>query len=224
MRLHFSQQPGCWERHLQRQYENPLFTDVVAQPLTQAQIDAARHQDENEIQLFKESFETLLQDVSALEARVEIEVVLKLEHRIESLYEQGAGLKDDLTAEKQGLRKLSELIMQSLWSSGTLDPQTQAQLAKEAVERERHFSLLAHPVIAHLLRPESPITQTHIVPTLLTENEAALQAAMSLFEQEQRATLYQEAKRLMTQLEMAGYNLPIARLRLAIMEQTLEKC
>jgi hypothetical protein len=222
MTLHFSQQPGCWERHLQRQYENPLFTDV-AQPLTQQKIDAARRQDENETQAFKKSFQALLEEVAALDARVEVEVVLKLGNRIESLYEQGAGLREDLTAEKQGLRKLSELIMQSLWSSATLDAQTQEQLAKETVERERHFSLLEHPVIAHLLHPQSPITQTHIVPTLLTENEAAIQAAMSLFEQEQRAVLCQEAKRLITQLETVGYTLPIARMRLAIMEQTLDK-
>jgi hypothetical protein len=69
MTLHFSQQPGCWERHLQRQYENPLFTDV-AQPLTQQKIDAARRQDENETQAFKKSFQALLEEVAALDARV----------------------------------------------------------------------------------------------------------------------------------------------------------
>jgi hypothetical protein len=57
------------------------------------------------------------------------------------------------------------------------------------------------------------------VPTLLTEEEAPLRAAMRLFDQQQQQFLCQEARKLLTQLQIKGHSLPEAWLRLSAMEQ-----
>jgi hypothetical protein len=47
----WSDQPGCFERHLLRRYNNPLFPPDL-QLVTQAQVDAARQRDLEERQAF----------------------------------------------------------------------------------------------------------------------------------------------------------------------------
>lgn len=218
MNLHFSTHPGCWERHLQRQYNNPLFS-LCLHSITQADVDAAQRQDEQERIAFQQAFHALLQQVATLAAQVEAEIVLKLKAQIDSLYEQCAGLGGEHQVEQQGLRQLSKLIMQSILESGIQEPKLIAELNQEEAARQLHFSLLEYPLIAHLLHPQSPITEENLVPTLLTEAEAPLRAAMRLFDRQQQQFLCQEARKLLTQLQLNGFPLPEAWLRLSAMEQ-----
>ncbi|OQW94193.1 MAG: hypothetical protein BWK79_07135 [Beggiatoa sp. IS2] len=221
MKLQFSITPGCWERHLQRQYNNPLFSDQL-RPITQREIESARHQDEKERQTFLRDFFVLLQEVSSLPAEVKAEVVLKLKRRIDGLYECCAGLGGNFTAEKQGLRNLSELIVQTILTSGVeQNPDVVAKLEAEIAEQKLHFTLLEYPFVAHLLHPYSPITEQDIVPALLSEEENSLRAAMSLFNLEQQQILCHTARNLLTRLQDEGHPVPTAWLRLAAMEQPL---
>jgi len=59
------------------------------------------------------------------------------------------------------------------------------------------------------------------VPTLLSEEEVSLRAAMSLFSPEQQQILCDAAKKLLTSLKNNGYDLPVAWMRLRVMEQPL---
>lgn len=218
MQLCFGTQPGCWERHLQRRYNNPLF---IHRFIVQADIVKAQQQDEAERQAFQQAFEVLLQEITTLNAQVEADIVLKLKMRIDSLYEQCARLGGDFTAEKNGLRQLIHLIMQSIWNSGIHNTEVHAFLEKEAKASEQHFNLLEHPLIADLLHPHSPISTEDIIPTLLTEEEVSLKAAMHLFTAQQQQILYDEAKNLLIQLKQEGHTLPIAWKRLALIKQVL---
>jgi hypothetical protein len=219
MKLQFSDHPGCWERHLQRQYDNPLFPHRL---ITQREVDLAQRKDEEERQTFRQNFFALLQEVATLQAEVKAETVLKLKKRVDSLYECCAGLGGNFTVEKQGLRKLSELIIQTLLASGVeQNPQAMSELEAEMAEQKLHFTLLEYPFIAHLLHPYSPITEQDIIPSLLSEEENSLRAAMSLFNIEQQQVLCHEARNLLIRLQSEGHLLPTAWLRLAAMEQPL---
>lgn len=221
MELQFSTYPGCWERHLQRQYNNPLFLHRLHHPMTQEDIEMARRRDEEERRAFQKAFEELLQAVSTLQAQVEAKIVLHLKNKIDSLYEQCAGLGGNFITQKQGLRQLYNLIMQAIWASGIKDPQTILDLEKEVADHQMHLTLLERPLVAHLLHPKSPIVEEDIIPTLLTEDETSLRAAMSLFNPQQQQILCQEARKLLTQLKQRGYSLPTAWVRLDMMEQPL---
>ena len=221
MKLYFSAYPGSWERQLQRQYDNSLFSHLP--PITQSRIDDAQRKDEAERRTFMQTFQKLLQQVADLDAQVKVEVILKLKDQIESLYEQCAAIGGHFRAEKQGLSKLHELIIQSILENVTLDQNTKNQLLQEVVEQKKHAALLEYPLVAHLLHPQSPIPQDEIVPTLLTEDEASLRAAMSLFAIPQKQILYQEAKQLLTRLKGEGYLLPIGWKRLEVIEQLLKE-
>jgi len=220
MELQFSDHPGCWECHLRRKYNNPLFL-YDDQEITQQDVDQAREKDKNESVEFQKDFFDLLEEASKLQSQVDSEIILNLKDRVDRLYERCAGLGGNFTNEKKGMHKLSELIMQSILNSGIEDPQIIDNLKREMVAREIHFSLLEHPIIPHLLHPESPIQKDDIVPTLLNEEEVSLRAAMSLFSPEQQQILCNAAKKLLTQLKSNGYDLPVAWMRLRVMEQPL---
>lgn len=219
MALKFSLKPGAWERHLQRKYHNPLFAS--GNDITQQHVDAARFRDEEERKEFQKAFETLLHEVSSLASQVESEVVLAMKTRADTLYEECAGLGGDFSLEKQGLKKLGYLILDLLMESNRDNTKTGEELEHERQARQMHFELLEIPLIAHLLRPESPISQDELVATLLNEEETGLRAAMSLFTQEQKLFLYDSAKTLLTQLREKEHELPEAWLHLEIMAQAL---
>lgn len=219
MSLYFSVYPGCWERHLQRQYDNPLFFYIQTAGITQADVSAAQSKDEDESSAFNEAFQQLLNEVSTLQPQVEVKVILALKDRIDCLYEQCAGLGGDFSMQKQGLRQLNDLIMQVILSTASQKPDLVEKLHAEIIAREGHFALLEHPLVAHLLHPQSPINETNIIPTLLTEDVTALRAAMNLFGAEQRQVLFDESTRLLTRLKQEGIQLPQAWQLLPLMQE-----
>ncbi len=224
MSLRFSKAPGCWERHLQRQYNNPLFTQI-AQPLTQEAVNHARQQDEQERQQFQQAFQALLTDVASLASQVEAAIIFKMQDRIDVLYEQCAALGGDFSDAKRGLRELNNIIMQVIKSSAEITDASKAEtldaLISKDQARQLHFNLLEYPLIAHLLHPSSPIKPEELVPTLLSEDEASLRAAMSLLDLEKQKILCDEARALLTYLKLKGNLLDNAWERLAMMEQPL---
>ncbi|EIJ44069.1 hypothetical protein BegalDRAFT_3248 [Beggiatoa alba B18LD] len=225
MEIRFSQRPGCWERYLQRQYQNPLFAEIRDREVTQAEVERAQKRDESERQKFTSQFQKLLEEVATLQAQVEADVVLHLRTKIDSLYEHCAGLGGkDYSMEKNALVKLGELIVESIRASGLHDSKTLKELEKEMVARQLHFNLLEYPLIAHLLHPESPINEASIVPTLLSEENKALRAAMTLFGAEQQKILCTAARDLIKRLQIEGKRVPsVVLLRLETMEQPINK-
>ncbi|OUD15726.1 hypothetical protein [Thioflexithrix psekupsensis] len=202
--LQFSEQPGCWERHLQRQYQNPLFGH---KNITQTDIAQAQKRDQQERLNFQQGFYTLLTDAASLAAEVDVEAMFKLQDRIDALYEQCAGLGGHFNGELQGLRNLNDIIMQSIKASHSQSsPENLAPLLEKDSARRLHFALLSYPVIAHLLHPQSPIQSSDIVPTLLSESIDAVKAAICLFNQTQRQILCDEARRLLFSIDAEETN------------------
>lgn len=206
MRLNFSKRPGCWERQLQRKYDNPLF---LGRDITQNQVDEAKRKDQNESVLFQHNFYKLVSEVADLKAQVDVEIILSLKSRIDQLYEECASLGGDFSEEKEGLRKLNELIMQAIWASGGMkDTKAREAFEKEIEIRALHFTLLEYPLVAHIVRSKSPIAEDEMAATLLTEEEIPLLAAMAFFNREQQEKLCQQASLLLNQLKDKGYELP----------------
>jgi hypothetical protein len=142
-----------------------------------------------------------------------------LKDRIDALYEHCAGLGGDFAMQKQGLRQLNQLIMQVILSTASQKIDLIEKLHAEIAARDGHFALLEYPLVAHLLHPKSPVNATNIIPTLLTESDAALRAAMNLFGQEQRQILLEESTNLLNQLKNQGHPLPEMWQKLVIMQE-----
>lgn len=221
MQLFFSARPGCFESHVRRRNRNPLFPADRRTP-SQDDVNEARKRDEAELKQFYTDFRAMLEEVGKLAPHVESDVILGYKEKIETFYEACAGFPGDHAADKQGLDRLHRLIMDKMVVGADNDPYAQWQLEQGEEARLMHQKLLEFPLVAHLLRPDSPVVREELVATLLSAEEEEIQAAMAMFDPEQREALIAEAEALLDQARDSFINLPSVRLRLQAMQNPLE--
>lgn len=218
MTIRFSTAPGTWERHLRRRYRNPLFPgprqEVDPDELLEAQAADSREESE-----FKRAFETLVQRAAGLPPTAESEQVHALKAELEQAYETAAGLRGGYAEHRQAIRELIALIMRAVRAGAAGDPTAEGELEREALAREAHFALLEAPLVADLLRPDSPVAAGELLPSLLSEQTEQVEAALQLFDPGQRAELAREARELLSRSETAAAPVPAQAPRiLALLE------
>jgi hypothetical protein len=197
MPILFSKNPGCQESHLKRLYLNHLLK--AATPITQEMVNDAHQQDLKELESFKQAFLELVNQAVSLKPNTESDVILKLKEELDQLYEQCCGLTGNNTDYKQGIQKLTRVVMQAVWAGAGDDPVAQAELAQEEAARAQHYELLEIPLVSHLLRPDSPIPEDQLVAVLLGEDVDDVRQILTLFDQEHLVHMKQRAEELMNE-------------------------
>jgi len=194
--INFIDHPGIRERHLKRRYNNPLFPAARRQ-VSSAELNHARAQDHAELEEFHQQFQHLLQRAVALKPNEQSEVILELKADLDKAYAIASGLTGDLSQIKIALQKLISVTMNAVWEGAGNDKLAHDELTHEEEARSVHFAHLRYPLVATLVRPDSPITHEDLVPSLLSAEPAELQAALWLFEPVQLADIDSEAKSLL---------------------------
>ena len=220
MKPQFSSYPGARERQLIRCADNTLFPPKRRQVL-QVEVNDAQRKDVAEAVTFQGEFRALVQRAIELSPQEESEVILKLKEDLDRAYEQCCGLPGDNSETKAALRKLLEIVMRAVWRGAADDPAAQTNLREEEVARATHFELLEHPLVADLIRPDSPIEPDELAATVLSESEAAVAAALEIFDAGQLALLCRSAEELLLSLSASTVP-PSAPDRLAQLRKALE--
>ena len=221
MKPNFSRYPGAHERQLIRCADNPLFSSEKRQVI-QVEVNQAQRRDTEEAIAFQNDFRALVQRAIDLPPQEDSEVILKLKEDLDHAYERCCSLAGDTRELKSALKKLLDIVMQAVWRGAGNDAEAQINLREEEIARATHFQLLEQTLIADLLRPDASIGPDELVPTLLSESESAVAAAMEIFDADQLAILCQNARNLLQ--SMSNSLVPdTARARLAQMEQCLRQ-
>ena len=195
MNLLFSERPGRHERHLLRKYDNPLFPEEVRR-LTQEQLTQAQRLDHDELVAYIGDLRSLVGEAVALGPHEQSDVILALKERLDKAYETACRLADDQTPNKEAIKKLLDVIMQSVWKGAGNDTLAHQELQQEEIARKIHYELLEYHLVADLLDPESPISKDKLLPSLLSANLDEFKAAVSLFDPSQLEALLTEGERL----------------------------
>lgn len=207
MTSRFSSKPGSHERHLARRHANPLFSETRRR-VSDAELEAARERDEAESADFARDFQTLLEQAVALAPNSPSETVLALKARCDELLDTCAALGGELggteSAAWNGLLKLNQVIMASVRRAAGNDALAQSELDDEQAAREIHLRLLAHPLVADLLRPDSPIEADELPAALLSEPAANLDSLCGMFDPQQRRAVAEQAESLLDTLRARG--------------------
>lgn len=196
----FIEHPGVRERHVQRRHNNPLFA-MARRHVTATELQQARAADHAELEAFHQQFQTLLERAIALKPNEPSEVILALKADLDKAYAVACGLPGDLSQLKIGLQKLIAVMMNAVWEGAGNDPLAHQELTHEEEARAAHFDHLRYPLVAALVRPDSPITREELVPSLLSVEPVELQAALWLFAPEQLADILREGHHLLALLE-----------------------
>lgn len=193
MAISFSQRPGRHERHYRCRIGNPLFSDSPARPDDAALLEAQRL-DHEELLGFLADLRATVRRAAELQPNEGSEVILEIKERLDRLYEMSAGLAEDHDNNQAALTQLLEVIMRNVERGAAGDPQALDKLAQERLARAAHFALLASPLVADLLHPQSVISAADLAPTLLSATEDELAPALQLFDLEQAIQLYSDAR------------------------------
>ena len=220
MPLIFSKQPGPRERQLQRKHNNPLF--VSSKTITQQDIQIALQQDQKALQSFMEQFRELVQRAVKLDKNVERDVILMLKAQSEQLYGVCTGLPGDQTIVLEALKKLINAISKTLHSVTDDEPHAIEKLREDDEYTALHLQLCNQIIVSDILNPDEIISSDELLPTLLSESESGMQAALMLFPPERLALIVEEGKKLLKQIKTEGYNLPLSWQRLTQMENWLK--
>ncbi len=220
MSLTFSIQPGPRERQLQRMYNNPLFAS--GDTITQKDLQNAIEQDKKALQKFTEQFRDLVQRAVKLDKNEERDVILKIKAQSEQLYAVCTGLPGDQTAFLDSLKKLINAVSKTLHSIKDDEPHAIETLREDDEYTALHLQLCNYTIVSDILNPDQNIGSEELVPTLLSESENGLQAALALFPPERLELMIEEGNQLLKNVESRGKNLPLAWQRLAEMENWLK--
>jgi hypothetical protein len=90
------------------------------------------------------------------------------------------------------------------------------------VRRLAHFTRLEFPITGDICREQSPVAEGELVPTLLSEPEDALDAALGLFDTERIAVIRDEARTLIERRRKEGFDMSRAEGKLARIIRHLE--
>ena len=217
MELPFTHRPGRRERHLRRRHGNPLFA-WPAELVAPETLLAAQQADHEEMEAFRASLASLVQEAAELPPDSGSDQILDLKARLEQHYEQSCGLPEEHDRERAAIAKLIDAIMRTLWRHVGDDTLARQELGDEQAARQIHFRLLEQPLVADLLHPETPIQPQDLTPALLSATDAEIDAACEIFEASQMAVILDEAEALRgrlsdTGLDLTGADRAIDRLR-----------
>jgi hypothetical protein len=220
MSLHFSPEPGPRERQLRRKYRNPLFAPS-GDYITQQDVNAARQEDLTALQEFLRDFHTLIQEAVDLKPNTDSEIILDLKERLDQCYTRCCAMPGVNEEIKIAINKLLQVIMQAVRQGAANDPMALDKLDDEETARRIHQAFHVHPLVVDLLLPDSPIEESELLPTLLSESAEAVQATLPLFDVEQLRLLYKTGKHQLEQLQQEGHSLSAAWQNLELFEKQL---
>jgi len=209
-----------YERHLLRMDGNPLFSRPPVEFSGNDYI-RARQQDNEELHSFHEEMRAVIQQAIELEDNVESEVILQLRATLDQLYARCSSFGGGCVEHKQNIRKLIDLVMKAVWQAAGNDPHAREELEKEEMARQQHFRLLEYPLIADLIRPDTPVEHKDLIPTLLCADRDELEATFWLFDQPHMQLLYDEAEQLLQQCREGQYNIAQAEGNLGMIHEHL---
>jgi hypothetical protein len=200
---------------------NPLFR-VPAIDYSAGEVLQARQRDTEELQRFHQEMREVIQQAIELPGNVESEVILELRGRLDQLYARCSGFGSSCREHKENIRKLIDLVMKAVWQAAADDPQARMELEQEELARQQHYRLLEYPLVADLLRPDTPIESDELIPSLLLAAHDELEAVLWMFEAAQLQQICDGAEVLLQQRKVEGFALPEAWERLHFMREHLE--
>mgnify|MGYP001814871219 FL=1 len=196
----FSNKPGRHERHLLRKLDNPLFPRPVIDPADEEILEAQRL-DHDELLAYITELRQLVQQAIELKPNEESQVILDLKAELDKSYEQACTMADEQEGNKQAIHQLINVIMRTIRVNATGDSRAEQELNEEEQARALHFTLLEQPIVPDLLDPDTLISEDELVPCLLSESKEGLDAALELFDEEQRAQLVAQAEKLVEAMD-----------------------
>jgi hypothetical protein len=111
--LEWSENPGCFERHLKRKHNNPLFSEPDRE-VTQEQIGEARERDREDAAKLQSELLDLASDLQSLPELATASDVAPIRERIDELLDRAAGIGGQADDTREALNGLRNTLIDDL--------------------------------------------------------------------------------------------------------------
>jgi hypothetical protein len=179
MALNWSEHPGCFERHLQRKYGNPLFPPD-ARAVTQEQVDLARLIDWAEAEEVRQRFLSLAGRIAKAPESVPYAEALDVRKAIDDLLARAAEIGGPLKDDVPEFFRMYELAVQEMLAALHDKPDLAEQLRfalAVSTEKRKRFN---NPFVAQLERKDTPIRPEEVIPSLLSETPETIRLMVEM--------------------------------------------
>ncbi len=201
----WSENPGCFERHLQRKYCNPLFSPFTRN-FTQHEVDVARQRDERDTAELQRELKKLVSSAMTLPEEIDSAACNKARRSIDRLLcraaEIGGAAAHEITST---LLELRESLVNS-WQKA-LTNQEEAQKAlddEEGLLNTFQMRFCENKFVVQLCRADTPITGEDLIPALLSESPDTIRLAMSLAGEGVASKIRHKCKAFVEELKASG--------------------
>ena len=194
----FSENPGAFERHFIRQNNNKALFENA--DLSADSLKAQQAQDEKDVNDFQINLAALVQRAVDLEKQTDSQILLDLKSELEQAYTYACSLAGNQEQNKKALNQLIQVFIATINNQIGQDTLAINEMKMEKEAREIHFKMIENPLIADLLRENSPIPQDRLVETLLSETIDSCFQCLSLFQDEQIISLIESGLIIETRL------------------------
>jgi hypothetical protein len=206
--LSWSDNPGCFERHLQRKCENPLFP-LDKRNFTQREVDLARQKDQQDAAEFQEELESLLRTVGALPDEADWQQTSNLREKIDVLLHRAAEIGgktgDSFSLTLHELRK----ALVDSQKAAIADNDEALNALRAAEQFQKSGTLLFNNVfVAQMRREDTPIAREDIIPALLSESPDTIRAVMEILDGDVRNVIRQGCVQFLNEAKAAGTSTP----------------
>jgi hypothetical protein len=176
----WSVNPGCYERHLQLRYGNPIFPERF-RSVTEQELAHALAKDHQEAEDFSGLYVGLLKEVSACDDVILYEKVSALRERVDELLDKAAQIGGSVAEALSKLKELRELVTDTTYETfagGDLKDGYDALQKAEQFNRDGR-QVFRNPFIAQIHR----IPDEELVPRLLSEDVETIRTTMKAMDE-----------------------------------------
>jgi len=204
----WSDNPGCFERHLKRRYMNPLFP-VERRRVTASQVAEAKIRDTEDAARVREEFSKIGSDVLSMpDLHLTPDQVESLRRRIDDLIEMACGVGGTALDIAVKALEAREIMMKSYAEAVKDDPRAREALQKaEDFYRNTRFRFI-NPFLAQRERKDTPILPEEILPSLMTEDPDTIRGCLAMISNEMAIMMRVKAEELVRSVLEQGITLP----------------
>lgn len=202
--LPWSSNPGAYEAHLMRRHNNSYFPES-RRNISHEDLAEAKKQDREDYMSCQQRFEQLGKKLETLSPTTTSGELLKLREELDDLilFSLGVGGSDKEIASKAD--QVRDAVIEDLRSAFSHDEGTLKNIEKADNYHKDNTRRFYVPVMAQMLRENSPVLKEETIPTILSEDPSAIAIFINSLPEESRALIEVEGLKILRESLDDGY-------------------
>jgi hypothetical protein len=214
--LTWSENPGAHEVHLKRRLNNPYFPES-RRIVTHEDLNQAKKKDDEDYLKCDVVLKEIGKEIESLRFGSTSGTLLRLRERIDDLIYTSLSVGGHATDIAKHADKLRNAVILGLQEAFTDDSDTLSRIDEaNKHHKEKVMRFYNTPVIAHMIREDSPILKNETISTIISESPEGIATFINLLPSDTKPIVENGALILIKEALNAGFEDPLLAEKLAV--------